>query len=196
MHKQQRVADMATEVLAREAKAEAERGGKTYEKALEDVAETEAGQHLVRLRDGADRDESAEDWQADLARKREEERARAQREQRNRDQREAQREATWERFMESERRELDLRKDGQLAKLLGEPLPQEPPAQLRRLAAEDQRQAEAEMVALASNGKVVYKHIEELREEDMPARIAANRLRESWLKERQEVWFRSGKGQG
>jgi hypothetical protein len=41
-----------------------------------------------------------------------------------------------------------------------------------------------------SSGEVLYKHVEELSEGDMPARIAANGLRMAWLKERQEDrWF-------
>jgi hypothetical protein len=88
--------------------------------------------------------------------------------------------------MQAERRELELRKDGQLFRLLGEPLPGEAPAALQRLASEDRRQAEEGLVALMSEGEVFYKHIEELSEEDMSARIAANRMRMTWLKERQD----------
>jgi hypothetical protein len=67
-------------------------------------------------------------------------------------------------------------------------LPEEPPAAMLRLASEDRRQAEEGLVALMSSGKLIYKHLEELSEEDMPARIAANRLRTTWLKERQDRW--------
>ena len=91
--------------------------------------------------------------------------------------------------MQAERRELELRKDGQLATLLGASLPGEPPAALRRLASEDRRQAEEELVALTSNGKTSYKHLEELSARDMPARIAASRLRTTWLKERGDGWL-------
>ena len=94
--------------------------------------------------------------------------------------------------MQKERQALELRKDGQLAKLLGEPLQGEPSAALRRLASEDQKQAEEGLVALMSSGKVFYKHLEELSEEDMPARIAANRLRTTWLKERFDGWLGHG----
>jgi hypothetical protein len=45
-----------------------------------------------------------------------------------------------------------------------------------------------------SNGKVFYKHVEGLSEEDMPARIAANRLRTTWLKERLDGWIGPGEG--
>ncbi len=63
---------------------------------------------------------------------------------------------------------------------------------MRRLAVEDQRQAEEGLVALTSNGKVYYKLLEELVEEDMAARIAAIRLRETWLKERRDRWLDYG----
>lgn len=95
----------------------------------------------------------------------------------------------WERFIRTERRELQLRRDGQLAGLLGEPLPGESPAALQRISADDQRQAEAGQVALMSNGKTTFKDIEDLHPEDMPARIAANRLRTTWLKERRDGWL-------
>jgi hypothetical protein len=97
--------------------------------------------------------------------------------------------AVWDQFTQTERRELELRKDGQLAKLLGEPLPGELPATLQRLASEDQSQAERGLVALMSGGKTSYKYIVDLCPEDMPARIAANRLRSTWLKERRDRWL-------
>jgi hypothetical protein len=96
--------------------------------------------------------------------------------------------------MRKERRELELRKEGQLAELLGEALAGESPAALRRLASEDRRQAEEGLVALTSNGKVYYKLLEELVEGNMEARIAAVRLRESWLKERRDRWIAYGGG--
>lgn len=103
--------------------------------------------------------------------------------------------AAWERFMEAERREIELRKRGQLGKLLGEPLPGEPPAALERLAEEDRRQAQDGLVALMSVGRVYYKHLDELCPDDMPARTAAIRLRMTWLKERGDVWLaREGRG--
>ena len=52
------------------------------------------------------------------------------------------RKAAWESFIRKERRELELRKKGQLAGLPGEALAGESSAALRRLAREDQRQAE------------------------------------------------------
>ncbi|MCA1687459.1 MAG: hypothetical protein LC714_02425 [Actinobacteria bacterium] len=97
--------------------------------------------------------------------------------------------------MQAELRELELRKGGQLARLLGEPLPGESSEALRRLAYEDQRQAEEGLVALMSNGKVSYQRVDELSQKDLPARVAANRARTAWLKERRDVW-RPGRGPG
>jgi hypothetical protein len=102
--------------------------------------------------------------------------------------------AAWELFMETERRELRLRQDGQLGRLLGDPQPGEPPAALERLAGEDRRQAQDGLVALMTMGKVSYKHLDELSPEDMPARAAANRLRTTWLKERRDGWLAQGPG--
>ncbi len=195
MQKDQRVADMAIEVLERQARARTERTGEAFKGALKAIVETEAGRQLEELRDGPHRDEGAKRWQEDLARKRGIERNRVRQEERSRARQEERKRAqlaAWKSFMQAELRELKLRKDGQLARLLGEPLPGEPPAALQRLASEDRRQAEEELVALMNNGKVFYKHVEELCQEDMPARIAAKRLRTTWLKERQDRWLAQG----
>jgi len=98
----------------------------------------------------------------------------------------------WREFMENERREIQLRQDGQLLKHLGAPMPGELPVMLQRLAAHDQTQAERGLVALMSGGNTVYKPLEDLQPEDMPARIAANRLRTTWLKERRDEWLGRG----
>ncbi|MGH3148225.1 MAG: hypothetical protein ACRDTR_20775 [Rubrobacter sp.] len=127
-------------------------------------------------------------WQEALDRKRARELDRERAEERNR----ARIAAAWKPFIQAERRELELRKEGQLARLLGDPLPGEPPEALRRLASEDRRQAEQELVALTSNGKVFYKRVDELSPEDMPARGAAKRLRTTWLKERSDRWLGHG----
>jgi hypothetical protein len=188
MHKNQRVAEMAVDVLARQAGDRAKQTGEPFEEALKSVLETEAGGQLGELRDGPHRDERAERWQEDLMQERARERKREQTEEKSR----AQQAAAWERFMQTELRELELRKGGQLAKLLGEPLPGEPPVALRRLASEDQRQAEEGLVALMSGGKVFYKHLDELSPQEMPARSAANRARTTWLKERRDRWLGRG----
>jgi hypothetical protein len=74
MRKNQRVAEMADEVLARQARDRARRTGESVEEALEAVSETEAGRQLTELRDGPHGEEKARDWQEDLPRERAEER--------------------------------------------------------------------------------------------------------------------------
>jgi hypothetical protein len=198
MQKDQSITEMATEVLARQAGARAKQTGESLEEALKAVLETEAGRRLAQLRDGPHRDERAEQWQPNLLRERAEERRQARVREERRRLREEERiraqKAAWESFMRKERRELELRKEGQLAELLGEALAGESPEALRRLAREDQRQAEEGLVALTSNGKTYYKLVEELTEADMGARIAADRLREAWLKERRDRWLDYGGG--
>src|SRR5215210_3139056 len=198
MREDQSVSEMATEVLARQAAARAKRTGQPFEEALKAVLETEAGRLLEQLRDGENRDERADQWHPNLPRGRAEERRLGRlREERRRlreEERSRARKAAWESFMRKERREVELRKEGQLAELLGEALTGEPPATLLRLAREDQRQAEEGLVALTSNGKTYYKLVEELTEGDMGARIAADRLREAWLKERRDGWLDYGGG--
>jgi hypothetical protein len=54
----------------------------------------------------------------------------------------------WERSMEAELREIEMGKGGQPGRLLGEPLPGQPPATLERVAEEDRQQAEDGVVAL------------------------------------------------
>ena len=186
MQKNQRVAEMAVDVLARQAGERAKQTREPFEEALNAVLATEAGRQLGELRDGPHRDEKAQQWQADLVQERKRERA----EEKNR----AQQAAAWEHFMQAELRELELRKGGELARLLGEPLPGEPPGALERLASEDRRQAEEGLVALMSGGKVSYKHLEELCPEDMASRGAANRARTTWLKERRDGWLGRGDG--
>lgn len=70
MRKKQRVADMAEEVLERQAKDRAGRTGEAFEDAFEAVAQTEAGQQLEELRDGPHGDERAREWQEDVRRDR------------------------------------------------------------------------------------------------------------------------------
>jgi hypothetical protein len=192
MRKNQTVAETAIEVLARQAGARAKRSGEPFEKALKAVLETEAGRQLRALRDGPHRNERAQDWQEGLVR----ERARERKQRRAEERKQAEQAAEWERFMQAELRELELRKGGQLARVLGEALPGEPPAALERLASEDQRQAQEGLVALMSMGKLSYKHLAELSQKDMPARIAANRLRTAWLKERRDGWRGRGEDSG
>lgn len=190
MREDQQASEMADEVLSRQAAFRAERTGEPLEKALEAVRGSRAGRYLEELRNGPHRDERAEQWQAESARKRAKEQSQARHEERKR----LEQEAAWTEFMQTELRELELRKGGQLEELLGDPLPGESPEALRRLAYEDCRQAEEGLVALMSGGKLSYKTLEELSQEDMPARIAAERLRTAWLKKRQDGWLAHGEG--
>lgn len=75
MRKKQKVAEMADEVLARQAKTRADRTGEPLDDALEVVMSSEAGRQLKELRDGPHRDERAHEWQESLARERAVERA-------------------------------------------------------------------------------------------------------------------------
>ncbi len=68
------VAEMANEVLLRQAKARADRSGKPIEEAMEAVLNSEAGKQLKELRDGPYGDEGVEQWQVGLARERARER--------------------------------------------------------------------------------------------------------------------------
>ena len=74
MKKKQTVAEMADEVLARQARARAERTGEPFEEALKAVRKTEAGRQLEELRDGPHGGERAQGWQEDMSRERAEER--------------------------------------------------------------------------------------------------------------------------
>ena len=77
MRKKQKVAEMADEVLVRQAKTRARRTGEPFQEALAAVMDTEAGRQLKELRDGPHHGETAQEWQEGLARERAEERAEA-----------------------------------------------------------------------------------------------------------------------
>ena len=74
MREDQSVAEMANEVLMRQAKARAERRGEPIEEAMEAVLGTEAGKQLRELRDGPHGEEGVEEAQVDAARERAKER--------------------------------------------------------------------------------------------------------------------------
>lgn len=180
---------MTGDVLNRWAGDRAKQTGEPFAEAFEAVLATEAGRKLGELGDGPHRDEKAEQWQESLARKRERDRAKERSDERER----LRKSAAWGPFIENELREIELRKNGQLARQLGEPLPGEMPSALKRLAAEDRRQAEEGLVALMSNGKITYKRVDDLSYEDLPGRLAASRLRTTWLKERMDGWLNHDK---
>ena len=181
------VARMVDEVLARQARALARRKGETLDDAMVAVLHTEAGKQLEELRAGQHGSEWAHRWQSGLAPKRVMARGRARRQEGER----TARDAAWERFVQTETREMELRKGGQLAGVLSKTQGgtlRVLPAALQRLAVEDRRQAEEGLVALMSGGKVSYKRLDHLTQEDGPARVAANRARTTWLKEQQDGW--------
>jgi hypothetical protein len=75
LQKEQTVAEMVGEVLARQAVALAEHSGRSLEDALAEVLNTEAGCRLVELVNGPHRDKRAAEWQAGLLEERAKERA-------------------------------------------------------------------------------------------------------------------------
>jgi hypothetical protein len=74
LQREQTVSEMAEDVLARQAKSLADRIGQPFERALEIVADTEAGRQLRELANGEHRHERARDWQASMLWERAEER--------------------------------------------------------------------------------------------------------------------------
>jgi hypothetical protein len=70
VREEQAVSEMVEEVLARQARARAERTGEAFEVALKAVSETEAGRQLEELRDGSHHDERAQQWQENIRRER------------------------------------------------------------------------------------------------------------------------------
>ena len=98
----------------------------------------------------------------------------------------------WERYLEAEKRELEMRQEGHLAKVLDGPLPDESPQELERLAEEDRLRAQEGLVELKSvNGEIFYKHFDCLTPQDRGARIRAEGERVAWIIERQRKRRRS-----
>ena len=74
MREDQSVAEMANEVLMRQAKFRSDRSGEPIEVAMEAVLNTEAGKQLRELRNGPHGEESVEETQVGVARDRAQER--------------------------------------------------------------------------------------------------------------------------
>ncbi len=92
---------------------------------------------------------------------------------------------SWERFLRTERRMLEARRNGRMAKALAWRLPGESQEELDKMASEDRRRAEEGLVELRSEqGKLSYKHVEQLCPEDRMDRIRAELARIEWLLER------------
>src|SRR3712207_880554 len=74
MRRDQTVFEMAEDVLARQARSLANRTGQPFDRALEIVADTEAGRLLKELANGGHRYERADHWQVSVLREHTEER--------------------------------------------------------------------------------------------------------------------------
>jgi hypothetical protein len=87
--------------------------------------------------------------------------------------------------MAAERRELQMRREGHLAKMLGAALPDESPEELERLAEEDRLRAQEGLVEIMDErGVIIHKHIDDLAPQDRSARIRAEGARIEWLAQR------------
>jgi hypothetical protein len=76
VQKNQSVADVAVDVLARQARTHAEQSVEPFEEASRAVLELEAGRQFGELRDGPHGDEGATHWQKSMSRERADERHR------------------------------------------------------------------------------------------------------------------------
>ena len=111
--------------------------------------------------------------------------------------REARNEEAWELYIEAERREVKMRREGHLAKMLGPALPGESPEELERLAEEDRRRAAEGLVELMNeSGEITYMHIDDLAPPDRSARIRAEGKRIEWLGQRRGRKTRLRRGPG
>jgi hypothetical protein len=83
-------------------------------------------------------------------------------------------ESPWEGFLRTERRMLEARKNGQLAKALACRLPGESQEELDRMVSEDRRTAEEGLLELRSEqGELCYKHIDQLTPKHRMDRVRA-----------------------
>ena len=92
----------------------------------------------------------------------------------------------WDRHLQAERRDLEWRRNGGLARAIGSPLPGESATELERIALEDQLRAEEELVELRNGNNVWYELIDELLPKDRTYRAQAERARVDWLRARME----------
>ena len=95
--------------------------------------------------------------------------------------------------MQLERRQLRQRREGQLRRVLGDPLSGETDEQLDRIGEASVLRAEQGLVAvMGEEGSISYKRLTNLLRHDMPLRTGAERVEVGWLRERVE---RRKKGQ-
>jgi hypothetical protein len=90
----------------------------------------------------------------------------------------------WESILQNERKALERRREGYLAKAIGDPLPGEDPQELDRLIQEDVSYSEQGKVMLRRGDDVWWKHIDDLTPSDLGVRIAARHRQIEWLLER------------
>jgi hypothetical protein len=96
-------------------------------------------------------------------------------------------ERPWKRFLQTERRMLEARKNGRLAKALAWRLPGESQKELDRIALEDRSTAAEGLVELRSEaGEPYYKHIDQVTQEHRLDRVRAELARIEWLLERRK----------
>jgi hypothetical protein len=94
---------------------------------------------------------------------------------------------SWEGFMELERKQLRQRCEGKLRGTFGTPLQGETVEQLDRIGERDRLRAEQGLVSIkGEGGRISYRHIADLSSLDTRFRIAAERVRVGWLRERKE----------
>ncbi|WP_047864770.1 hypothetical protein [Rubrobacter aplysinae] len=96
------------------------------------------------------------------------------------------RDSGWEQFIEKQRREIEARRNGQLARLLIVVLPEESGEELGRMVEEEQRRAQEGLVELGQGEEARYKHVDELTAGDVPARLEAESDRAAWLAARMD----------
>jgi hypothetical protein len=95
-------------------------------------------------------------------------------------------EEAWERYLRAERKELRMRQEGHLAKLLDGPLPDETPEEIARMAEEDRLRALEGLVEVMDEpGQVTHKLLEELTPKDWVARVKAEGAQVDWIAQRQ-----------
>ena len=89
--------------------------------------------------------------------------------------------------MQLERRQLRQRREGQLRRVLGDPLPGETDEQLDRIGEASVLRAEQGLVAvMGEEGSISYKALTDLLRHDMHSRTTAERVEVGWLRERLE----------
>jgi hypothetical protein len=98
----------------------------------------------------------------------------------------------WELYLQAERRDLKMRQEGRLARMLGAPLAGESPEDLKRLAEGDRLKALEGLVAIKSeSGEIVYTLLSDLTPEDRRKRFGAEGEQIAWIVERRKKRSRS-----